>query len=202
MPKAMQNTIVRPLWSEGSWETVNRTLRTRAHRLLGELRDLCQQIQSTWPNEVGKDITDQAQYPELWDLCERRDALSDFVRVTAAMSVEGFLNFYGVFRLGHEVFDDYYERLGLVPKLRGLFLICDQLNIPKQHALVSHLDRLAQSRNQLVHPKAREASGAQSPPALGIPDEAEAMVEAMESFFSEFAAAVPDAAFLLKRSDS
>ena len=57
-------------------------------------------------------------------------------RLYAAMAVEGFLNWYGVFRLGEEIFNQHFERLGLVPKLRVLLLVCDSIHVGKGDQVV------------------------------------------------------------------
>ncbi|MCE3006442.1 MAG: hypothetical protein LW853_06385 [Rickettsiales bacterium] len=119
------------------------------------------------------------------------------------MAVEGYLNFYGVLRLGQQAFDDHFERLGLVPKLRALLLVCDQLDVPTSDELVQHLDRVAQSRNFLVHPKTREVQGdlsAHKRTANPMPETAEKAVSSMEAFFESFIKAVPKAANHLNRA--
>ena len=199
MARTLPTFSVRPIGSTGSWATFVRTHRSRTNRLLSELQVLAEEVQISWPTNLGDALTNQAEHPELWEKCERRDTLSDVVRVTAAMAVEGFLNFYGMYRLGPAVFDEHYERLGLVPKLRGLLLICDHIDLPKKHLLVTYLDRVAHSRNGLVHPKAIEVVGNTLLAPLSIPGEAEEVVTAMESFFAEFANLVPEAAFLTKQ---
>jgi len=118
------------------------------------------------------------------------------------MAVEGFLNFYGVLRLGQAVFDEHYERLGLVPKLRQLLLVCNSCNIPKNHRACLLLDEISRGRNALVHPKTREVAGAdaeQSRGATPVPERAQQAVDNMEAFFAAFVALVPDAVPLLVR---
>ena len=71
------------------------------------------------------------------------------VRIYAAMAVEGFLNFYGVLRLGQNVFDEHFERLGLVPKVRALLLVCDQLDVSQQDPLPSSSMRWLEAETNL-----------------------------------------------------
>jgi len=123
----------------------------------------------------------------------------------AAMSVEGFLNFYGVLRLGQRAFDEHFERLGLVPKLRALLLVCDHLDVSRSDPLVLLLDNVAQGRNALVHPKAREVVGdlaTHERASTKIPEVAREAVANMESFFEQFIHAVPSAAPSLARKPS
>jgi hypothetical protein len=142
-------------------------------------------------------ITNELGHAELWKSAEHRNRTSNEVRIYAAMAIEGFLNFYGVVRLGQKVYDDHFERLALVPKLRSLLLICDKLDMPKNDSLVLLLDKVAQSRNALVHPKAKEVVGEPSShvrTSTKLPDAAQESVKNMEAFFEQFSLAVPDAA--------
>lgn len=129
--RTRQHCQLRPHDPEGAWESNDGRYRTYAHQLLAEHVSLCDEVRQTWPGDAAATITAPHAYPEIAVLARRRDQTADTVRIYAAMAVEGYLNFYGVLRLGQEVFDEHFERLGLVPKLRNLLLICDQLNIPK-----------------------------------------------------------------------
>lgn len=116
------------------------------------------------------------------------------------MAVEGFLNFYGVLRVGQQVYDEHFERMGLIPKLRALLLVCDSVNIPKNHQIILSLDKIAQSRNALVHPKAKEIEGGlggKRRSSVKVPDVARESVAQMEFFFSEFVKIVPQAKQLI-----
>lgn len=191
MSKSFQ---LRPHFVNGLWETNDGRYREYAHELLGELERLCLEVKNGWPESEGAAIRDQSVSPELWNMCHIRDRLSDTTRIYAAMAVEGYLNFYGVLRLGQEVFDEHFERLGLVPKLRQLLLICDDLDVAKNDSIVLALDALARSRNSLVHPKTREISGEPSKyqrSSTPIPDTAREAVANMEEFFTQFVLAVP-----------
>jgi hypothetical protein len=188
---------VRPHATYGVWESNDRKYRSYAHELLKELEQLCEEVSSGWPINAGRAITNEAEHPELWKRAEHRDRTSDAVRVYAAMAIEGFLNLYGLVRLGQKVYDDHFERLALVPKLRSLLLLCDKLDVPKNDSLVLLLDQVAQSRNALVHPKAKEIVGEPSShvrTSTKLPEVAQESVKNMEAFFEQFSLAVPDAA--------
>jgi len=191
---------------QGAWESNDGRYRTYAHDILQEHQELCAKILHIWPQETGAVITDPKQYPEIARLAAKRDQTSDTTRIYAAMAVEGYLNFYGVLRLGQQVFDEHFERLGLVPKLRALLLFCDQLNIPPNDPLVLIMDKVAQSRNSLVHPKTREVIGnpaTHQRSSIQMPGAAEQAVECMERFFETFMQAVPKAAgHLSRRADA
>jgi len=170
---------------------------------LAELELHCLEVIEKWPVPAGQPIRDEAKYPEIWKLARFRDRTSDSVQIFAAMAVEGYLNFYGVLRLGQSVFDEHFERLGLIPKLRSLLLVCDGLQIDRNDALVTLLDRLAQRRNSLVHPKTREFQGHPSQhqaTAIKIPEVAREAVANMEAFFCEFLCLVPTAGKHLRKA--
>lgn len=185
---------IRPHDALGKWQSNDRRYRAYAHELLVELEALHAEVLSKWPLEAGAPIHDPQSHPDLWKLTRLRDRTSDSVRIYAAMAVEGFLNFYGVLRLGQSVFDERFERSGLVPKLRSLLLACDALEIKKNNPMVLLLDSVAQARNSLVHPKAKEVVGiVETHEGVGtkIPEAARESVSNMEAFLEQFAQAVP-----------
>lgn len=193
---------VHPHDREGTWESNDGRYRTYAHELLSELESLSQQVVAAWPVDAGASISNPADHPELSGLTRKRDRASDTTRIYAAMAIEGFLNFYGVLRLGHAVYDDHFERLGIVPKVRQLLLVCDGMSVPKSHALCVKADAVAQSRNRLVHPKTQEVVGdprSHVRSGTKIPDAARESVAAMESFFAEFISAIPAARPYIER---
>jgi hypothetical protein len=194
---------VHPHDRSGTWEANDGRYRNYAHEMLTELERLCEDVQLNWLQEIGPALKDKRLHPEQWGRVRMRDRTSDTVRIYAAMAVEGFLNFYGVLRIGQDLYDDHFERLGIVPKLRKLLLVCDGLNIPKNDPLCLDLDCLAQSRNALVHPKTKEILGnpsAHQRSFTKIPEKARESVAAMENFFTGFINVVPAAKPYLERS--
>ena len=151
-------------------------------------------------DRLGETLRDNEYSPELWALVRKRDLLSDSVRAFSAMAVEAFLNFYGVVRLGEEEYSTHFERLGPIPKLRQLLLVCDRLSIAERDPLVKTLHRVAKSRNSLVHPEAQELPGyvpAEARGGVKIPEAAREAVRDMELFFEQFVDAVPNAPHLV-----
>ncbi|GAA4412522.1 hypothetical protein [Quisquiliibacterium transsilvanicum] len=174
-----------------------------AIQLLPALETKCREVLDAWPVPRDEPVRDAAEkFPDLHAMVDERDRLSDSVRVYASMAAEGFLNWYGVLRLTEAIFNENFERLALVPKAKTLLLVCDNLIIAGDDPLILALNRVAQSRNALVHPKAREISdiAAGTPrPHSRVPDTARSAVSDMEAFFAEFVAAVPDARTLVPR---
>jgi hypothetical protein len=165
--------------------------------MLAEVEALATEVTNLWPVKAGDALQDhEHSHPELWRLARLRDRTSDSVRIFAAMAVEGYLNWYGVFRLGESVFNQHFERLGLVPKLRLLLLVCDRIQVNEADPVVRALSALAETRNALVHPKAREViSDPMKHTRTGtkIPEVAREAVANMDRFCSEFVVIVPDA---------
>ena len=202
LPVSVPSFSLRPHDSLGTWESRDKRFRQDSHELLAQLEQICQEVLDTWPRENGPIISDRSLYPELWKLAKLRDRTSDMVRIYAAMAAEGFLNFYGVLRLGQQVYDEHFERMSLIPKLRALLLVCDSVNIPKSHPAVLSLDKIAQSRNSLVHPKTKELDdgpGSKRRTSIKVPDAARESVRHMELFFTEFERIVPQAGHLVAK---
>lgn len=184
----------------GFWLSDDRRFFEAAKLQLGELEVVAAQVKAQWPIPGDQTLRDGQSHPELWSLTRKRDLLSDSVKIFAAIAVEGFLNYYGIVRLGEPEFVTHFERLGLVPKIRALLLVCDSLSVAKDDPLVTVLIRIAERRNSLVHPKAKELPGylaAEKRGGTAIPDAAREAVADMEEFFREFVAAVPEASHLV-----
>jgi hypothetical protein len=115
--------------------------------------------------------------------------------VCAGMAVEGFLNYYGVKRLGEAFYNPSYERLSPAKKVAALVATCCGQLLPSDSELMAVTKRLATARNALVHPKSREAP--RVPRAqLGLSEQADLphrTVEDMERFFTLFAEVDPEA---------
>lgn len=100
-PPKRQSPPVRPLGAAGAWQTSDFRYRCYARELFSELLSVAEKLISRdWPPSLSDGITSREQHPDLWDRCDHRDRLSDSVRVYAAMSIEGFVNFYGVLPTG------------------------------------------------------------------------------------------------------
>lgn len=74
----------------------------------------------------------------------------------SCMAVEAFINNYGVRRLGEDYFRRNLERLGITEKYSLLMLACYGHLIPQDDPERMKLRAMFDTRNQLVHPKARE----------------------------------------------
>lgn len=189
----------------GHWLSEDRRYCEYARTQLAELERVTEEVKKQWPGPLDQTLKGDQHTPELWSLVRKRDLLSDSVKIFSAMAVEAFLNYYGVVRLGEDEYASHFERLGLVPKLRTLLLVCDSLSISEPDPLIQLLQSIAKRRNSLVHPKAQELQ--QHVPADDrggdkIPEVARDAVRDMDAFFREFVTAVPKAARLVPPSPS
>lgn len=199
MPSEKRKYQVHPFGVAGAWQTSDHRFRNRAKALLAELEFVANGITRDWPSHLTKGITSRDQHPDLWDRCDHRDWLSDSIRIYAAMAIEGFLNFYGVYRLGQRAFEKRIANLPMLPKLQELLRHCDGLTIDVDDEIAQSLQAVARSRNVLVHPRANELGDTGPTPSAHVPDEARLVVVAMEAFFAQFSRLVPEGSFLMER---
>jgi hypothetical protein len=129
------------------------------------------------------------------DLIDEYRFLRTATVVFAAMAVEGFLNYYGVKRLGEGFYNANYERLSLPKKVGALIETCTGNLLANSSELVAVTKRLAEARNALVHPKSREAlkSQAKRLPITALAKLPQESVGDMERFFILFGEADPEA---------
>jgi hypothetical protein len=174
--------------------------------LLAELIVLMAEIDAEWPEGGGTLRCGDIGHAELWEKVRRRDLLSDSVRIFTAMAVESFLNFYGVVRLGQNAFDSFIERLSQPRKLQALLKICHRINFHESSAITGTVRKIAQRRNNLVHPKATEVTGDltkadkdkdKDVDSIPIPGAAVEAVTDMTTFYQQWVSLIPESKFLL-----
>ena len=82
--------------------------------------------------------------------------LSTSIEVMCCMSIESFLNHYGMFRLGAEFYKRNIERLGPVQKLETILALSQGKLLRADSKICKLVRKLFDRRNQLVHPKSAE----------------------------------------------
>jgi hypothetical protein len=189
---------LRPHWVEGSWTVSDSRYFGYSVALLEELEGVNEQVDRSWPKPLHETIKDEDIPDSLKSLVQKRDMLSDSIKIYTAMSVEAFLNFYGVLRLGEETFAKV-ERSGLSNKLRKLLAVCDSINLlNEEEPIVLTIKRIADRRNGMVHPKTQELQAHQDISDFRkgdkIPQVAREAVSDMTFFYQEFTRLVPQAA--------
>lgn len=189
---------IRPLDTTGTWRSDGARFCESARIMLVELERVAAEVVAESPVPTGVSF-DGGAYPELFTKVRHRDALSDSVKIFAAMGIEGFLNFYGVVRLGQDIFDEHFERMLIHQKLSKLLVVCENVRITKSHPMHKHLTWIAGARNDLLHPKAKEFQRpikASDKNWTAVPGAAQEAVMRMTQFFLEFERAVLGADFL------
>jgi hypothetical protein len=180
---------VRPFEPTAAWSSDRRRYLEYVEHLLEELLPTAAEVLAAWPPGAPPALPVNEMPPGLHRLCRKRDRLSDCVMLFAAMAVEAFINFYGVYRLGEQQFNRHVERLPLERKVQLLLLICDGLEMDKEDRLMIALRAVAERRNQLAHPKAKQVQRdqpAKDRTGQPIPETAQKQIHAMREFFTEF----------------
>jgi hypothetical protein len=171
-----------------------------AKESLNELETITNEVKKVWPLPLNETVREPVKFPKLRALVLRRDLLNASVIIFSQMAIEGFLNYYGVVRLGEAQYVKDFERLNLIRKLQALLRVCDSISVHRKDPIVAGVRKLTAIRNSLVHPKAKEVIGyvpAESRGGMLIPEAAQAAVSHLNGFFSEFRRAVPGAHHLL-----
>lgn len=195
---------VRPATQIGSWSTDSGRFAEAARIQHHELLQLCQKIQVEWPKHKSSLFPDDAEHAAIWDQARKRDMLSDSVKIFSAMAVEGFLNFYGVVRLGQAAFDEHLERQSTVCKLIQLLSLCDGVHVNRKSEIVQDVLAIANQRNALVHAHTKEmphpvkSSAKELRP---VPGEATITIDRMTRVFRQFYELVPSSRHLLPDSE-
>lgn len=184
--------VVRPSSTLGGWLVDDKRFFQYSHALLSELETAAAEVLDQWPKPLPESVKQEEASPALWRLARRMDMLSDSVKIFSAMSVEAFLNFYGVVRLEQIYFNTHLERLGPVDKLKRLFDLCEHIKLTDTDYLVVLLDRIAKRRNRLVHPRTVKVDAQASGIGDNIPQVAREAVADMVAFFEEFGRRDPD----------
>ena len=76
------------------------------------------------------------------------------IEIMCCMTVESFMNYYGIINLGNTIYKNTYERLGITQKLEILLAVCASSIIQNDSEILKIVRRMFERRNQLVHPKA------------------------------------------------
>jgi hypothetical protein len=205
MPKRELSQIpVRPHGDVGHWLSNDRRYYRYTLLLLRDLDHAVRNLNAAWPGPLARVARDADVTPELKLLAIRRDLLSDSVKVFSAMTVEGFINFYGALRLGDKAYLEQLEKRPIGEKLAALLRHCDGVELKATDRLMLLAGAIADRRNALVHPKAEEAAGyvpAEDRIGDKIPDVAKKSVRDMLAFFEEFVRLVPEAGSLIPPLD-
>ena len=151
-----------PYVRKGAWSSPHSFYYQCAYKSLDRYREVLnlletkeQEIRDSNQNEDPRVLSTIINFGtiELNDECYR-EATSTLL--FACMTLEGFLNHYGVRRLGELFYKKNIERVGITEKVSILILTCCHKSIGQDSNLIKKTRDLFDARNQLVHPKSRE----------------------------------------------
>lgn len=198
----MKPHVIQPISIRGSWRTdFGRHFESAYHSLV-ELRSLQAELDASRPPGSPKRLASEEITPEVYRAYRRRDRLATSVVIFSAMSVEAYLNFYGVVRVGEDLYQRQFERMSFDRKLEVLLFVCNGLAVEKGDPIADTIRRVADRRNALVHPKTREAgspAGERLAEGIAMPHAAEEAFRDCEKFFELFQETVPEARLHLDR---
>ena len=181
---------VHPYEPVGAWDVPHTGHRRAAARLLNHVRTRAAALtalQVGYEAEHGPSTYDWRQHSDEIHLLEDMALAAELY---CYMAVEGFLNHYGVARLGAEFFKANLERLGPEKKAAVILVATEQVVLPPAHDLPRLLRQMFERRNQLVHPKSKQLESVRL--QLFAPDslcrDANAVFDQMRRFFEAFGA--------------
>jgi hypothetical protein len=183
----------------GRWITDYKRYYEYAGLCLSELLPIAAEIDKLLPSQPPRTLAPELVTPEIQAKCRRRDALSDSVRVFSAMSVEAYLNLYGVMRFGEAQYKAFERKASTPKKLALILKTCDGVDVNSYPALRDAVEFLKTQRDSLVHPKANElpSSAQYSLTGPDVPGFAQRCYSACETVFNEMPKASPQAMDLI-----
>jgi hypothetical protein len=185
---------MRSLTERSRWVTFHREYYRDLGRLMEDLQGYQSQVEAALPPDVGEAFR-SADYPDASRLCKRRNAALHSIVVFAAMACEATVNYFGARRFGGEVFEEYFERMAWIPKVKTMVLLGAGVRVRKKHPLLRAAQRISEMRGELVHPKAKElpwdppTDYHRGPPVI---ETAKAAIDACNAFLDEFTKFVPE----------
>lgn len=161
----LQSDTVMPFHRDGAWRNSHSPYYRFAHHeaaeysktidLLSRGEELLAAEQSNVGSEVAYEggIFDDEDLLGLHEVAYRH---SIGCHLFACMSLEGFLNTYGVRRLGERFYQQNLERMGISEKFAVIGMCCSQWVVAPDSEVCKDIRQLFDDRNRLVHPKTRE----------------------------------------------
>ena len=202
MSHSSKQATIAPFRRPGSWEFEG-GLREQAVRALELAEQVSSELRREWEVARARQLAGDKAAGRLVsrERIVERNLFTTAAVVLSSMAAEAFLNFYGVKRMGQEVYEGHYERLGLVPKLTGIIATCCGMRLDDDAEIVSVARSLSEARNRLAHPKTKEVGSAAGSSHLSPVKHplhvARESVANMNRFFQLFASFDPDSSDIL-----
>lgn len=152
----MKFTTVESFSCEGAWLTGHSSYFEAASEFLEIANNAADEYKGQWKTLLEEHGDDGYVNYLLIPLDNKIRRYAIASEIYCCVSIEAFVNFYGIRRLGEEFYKSNYERLTITAKISALIATCEGKLIPKHHPLLKSAKKLFDIRNQLVHPKATE----------------------------------------------
>jgi hypothetical protein len=197
----MENQKIFPLDREGQWARMEFGYFEGAINFLEDAKKLEEALSEKIEKLKvdSREYDEDSQYSYIYhNTIEDRTQLAHLCIVSmlfSCMTVEAFVNLYGVLRMGDEFYKRNIERSGISQKLEVIIAIGKQELLSKNEEIALVARRMFDKRNQLVHPKTVEVNSldkiSQLKPVPFLLD-AQSMVDDMKKFFEKFLIIDPD----------
>ncbi|MFH1059712.1 MAG: hypothetical protein V1797_13690 [Pseudomonadota bacterium] len=105
---------------------------------------------------VESGLVDHLIDEETNELCAQAETAIISAHIFICMTLEAFINYYGIKRMGEKYYKKNLERLGITEKVAIIALSCSGILLEPDCDIIKKLRKLFDKINQLVHPKARE----------------------------------------------
>jgi hypothetical protein len=152
----------------GAWTTsisfhymAARLFHSKFKILIEEISSIENRVRQSYLTDNSMKLDDLSELDYIIDeqtnnLTNEAFATATSTHLFACMTIESFINFYGVKRMGEVFYKQNIERVGITEKLAIIVLSCKGKLLGQDDNIVKALRRLFDKRNQLVHPKTRE----------------------------------------------
>jgi hypothetical protein len=181
----LENVV--PFNRQGAWIANHYLYYGSAKKYLDELKRIYIQYFELKKKLIAEDGEEYyCASPELIELETVIKLLCNNILIYSCMAIEGFINYYGVKRLGDKYYKRNIERIGISEKLQIVLLACTGHLCKKDEAIVKLIRNLFDMRNSLVHPKTREITTDYAEVVVSIVDSQEEIVKDLELFFKLF----------------
>lgn len=184
-------TTLRPVSTPGAWEQ-EASYRARAEDAQRLFLDRAVELDQILSAATGRRLDQHTRR-----VLNEMQFLADSVVIFTAMTVESFLNHYGVRRLGEDYFDGNLERQSTARKATSLIALTTGILLPSSDELLITLRRIASRRSALVHPKTREVRpGREALPLEPPRDRVQASIHDMRRTFELYIRPRPGSGWL------
>lgn len=153
----MISAPIRSMNETGAWSSAYLSHHENAWHYHGEYINLIRELAEAEDAHRLRGTTCESLIQHLTDdlnTAAYRSATS--THLYACLAMEGFLNYYGVRRLGGQHFQDNILKLSISEKMKAIFHLC--FGAPPSKKLIKAVQSTFQKRNKLVHPVTTEVN--------------------------------------------